>query len=253
MISRRVFGRTASREGEPIRYGGRIGDSGYYRVYARNSGSNALTDSAGHPAADSSGLFHTGMRADWKSSREDELSPWDDIYAGSEGQTVAGLLSITPPVTGSFNDRTSILGGNLQGRWHRASPDRFDTTVLAYFTGEDRKGVLDFDRDTIAAEVVQHLAVSRHDLIWGGVFLQDEIAMVRDRVWLTLGSKLEHNAYSGFALQPNVRLLWIFRPHQTFWRANSQQRKRLCGPQRDERSGIGFREPCTSSGRSCSF
>ena len=35
-------------------------------------------------------------------------------------------------------------------------------------------------------------------------FLQDEISIIRDRVRLTLGSKFEHNDYTGFEAQPGV-------------------------------------------------
>src|SRR4029077_12290311 len=38
-------------------------------------------------------------------------------------------------------------------------------------------------------------------------------------VALTLGSKFEHNIYSGFEIQPNARLLWTPTPHQTLWAA----------------------------------
>ena len=36
------------------------------------------------------------------------------------------------------------------------------------------------------------------------VFAQDEIAVVRDALWLTLGSKVEHNNDSGIEIQPSV-------------------------------------------------
>jgi iron complex outermembrane receptor protein len=236
-----------------VRHGGRLGSSGYYRVFVKNSGSDALTDDAGHSSSDSSRLIHGGFRGDWKNARHDDISLWADLYGGSAGQTVDGILSLHPAAVGTFNDRTSILGGNLQGLWHHASSQRFDTTVLSYFTSESRNqtGILDYERNTLDTEIVQHLAAgSRNDLIWGsdyrmdtdrttgsvnisydpanrttnlfGVFLQDEIVLAADRLWLTLGSKLEHNSYSGFALQPNVRLLWTFLPRHSIWAAISQ-------------------------------
>ncbi len=48
-------------------------------------------------------------------------------------------------------------------------------------------------------------------------FVQDQIPLVADHIWLTLGSKFEHNNYTGFELQPNVRLLWTPTAHQSAW------------------------------------
>jgi iron complex outermembrane receptor protein len=48
-------------------------------------------------------------------------------------------------------------------------------------------------------------------------FVQDEIVLVEKRLVLTLGSKFEHNDFTGFELQPSARLLWTPNPKQSFW------------------------------------
>jgi iron complex outermembrane receptor protein len=53
-------------------------------------------------------------------------------------------------------------------------------------------------------------------------FLQDEIALVRDKLKLTLGSKLEHNDYTGFEVQPSGRIAWLPTDRQTVWAAASR-------------------------------
>src|SRR5580700_2325730 len=50
-------------------------------------------------------------------------------------------------------------------------------------------------------------------------FVQYELAIVRDKLTLTGGTKLEHNNFSGFEYQPSVRLLWTPTEHQSFWAA----------------------------------
>ena len=52
-------------------------------------------------------------------------------------------------------------------------------------------------------------------------FLQDEISLVHS-LRLTLGSKFEHNAFTGFEFEPNVRLLWTMTPNQSIWIAVSR-------------------------------
>jgi iron complex outermembrane receptor protein len=53
-------------------------------------------------------------------------------------------------------------------------------------------------------------------------FVQDEIALSRDRLHLTLGTKVEHNDYTGFEVEPSVRLAWRPDLQQTIWGAVSR-------------------------------
>lgn len=54
------------------------------------------------------------------------------------------------------------------------------------------------------------------------VFVQDEIAFLQEAVRLTIGSKFEHNNYTGVEVQPNVRLLWTPNEQHTLWTAVSR-------------------------------
>ncbi len=52
-------------------------------------------------------------------------------------------------------------------------------------------------------------------------FLQDEIALTTGLA-LTVGSKIEHNDYTGFEYEPNVRLQWSWVQSQSLWAAISR-------------------------------
>jgi iron complex outermembrane receptor protein len=52
-------------------------------------------------------------------------------------------------------------------------------------------------------------------------FVQDEISLPHS-VRLTLGTKLEHNDFSGFEAQPSVRAAWDLSDTQTLWGAVSR-------------------------------
>ena len=180
------------------------------------------------------------------------LTVQGDIYRGRLGTTVPGIISLSPPVSGLFIDKTINTGGNLIGRWSRTSAS-LDTTVQGYFDLANRNeiGVLGEFRHTFDLEFLQHYHPgNRHDMLWGsdfryntdntvgsinisfnpagrstelyGVFAQDEIALVPAKLKLTLGTKLEHNYYSGFALQPNGRLIWIPNERSSTWIAISR-------------------------------
>jgi iron complex outermembrane receptor protein len=53
-------------------------------------------------------------------------------------------------------------------------------------------------------------------------FVQDEITVVPERVEFTIGTKLEHNVYSGLEVEPSARLAWTPDARQTFWAAVSR-------------------------------
>jgi iron complex outermembrane receptor protein len=55
------------------------------------------------------------------------------------------------------------------------------------------------------------------DRLFSG-FAQDEIRL-GDSAWLTVGSKLEHKAYTGFELEPSLRFAWTPLPRHAFWAA----------------------------------
>jgi len=244
-------GGTQEGDSTAVRYGGTAGTRGFYRVFAKYINREEFTASPGLEAADNWDVLRGGVRADWSLSARDDLTIEGNLYSGNEGQTVPGLLTIAPTAggsfTGTFNDRTNMSGGDVLGRWHHASSDRFDTTVQMYGERAARNltGVLEELRYTADLEVEQHFGTGRHNLVWGGdyrysrdntvgslnisfhpanratnlfgAFMQDDITLVPDRLRVTLGGKLEHNSYSGFAVQPNFRLLWTPQPRSAVW------------------------------------
>lgn len=244
-------GGSQERANSAVRYGGEVGTLGSYRIFAKYINRNAFTDSSGRKAADNGNVLRGGFRVDLNLSARDDLSVESDLYSGNEGQTVTGLRSLTPNAAGNFlqtfDNRTAISGGDVLGRWRHNSSDRFDTTVQLYAEVDNRSQQTLFGefRHTGDLEIFQHLNKERHDLVWGldyrysadrtvgslnisfdpanratslfGAFLQDEITLVPDRLRVTVGAKLEHNAYSGFALDPNFRLLWTPQAHYSAW------------------------------------
>jgi iron complex outermembrane receptor protein len=57
---------------------------------------------------------------------------------------------------------------------------------------------------------------------WFTGFVQDEIALVPDRLHVALGTKVEHNDYTGFEIEPSGRLSWQVSPSALLWTAVSR-------------------------------
>jgi iron complex outermembrane recepter protein len=245
-------GAIQDRDSGTTRYGGALGSRGYYRVYGKYFNRDGSPHPSGGVAGDGWHDLRGGFRADWNIPDGTKLTVQGDLYRGRVGTTVPGLLSISPPLAGLFVDKTMTTGGNVLGRWTRTS-DHLDTTVQAYFdlANRNESAVLGEFRHTFDLEALaRYHRGGRHELIYGGdfrynadrtvgslnisynpasrstqlygVFGQDEISLLPNRLKLTLGSKIEHNYYSGFAVQPDFRMTWLSSERTSTWIAISR-------------------------------
>jgi iron complex outermembrane receptor protein len=73
-------------------------------------------------------------------------------------------------------------------------------------------------------------------------FVQDEIAL-SSRLSLTVGTKIEHNDYTGFEAEPSGRLKWTIAPTQLLWAAVSRAVRMPARVDRDERLGTPALSP----------
>jgi iron complex outermembrane receptor protein len=234
------------------RYGGTMGEDVSYRVFAKYLDHSDSSDLKGQEANDGWHLLHGGFRMDGSLTQKDSLTVQGDIYTGREGATFGHIASIATSNYENVPGSTDLSGGNVLGRWHHVISSRFDTTTQFYFDRYTRSGPqLIEDRHTIDFDYQQHLILgSRHDLVWGAgyrhsadrivgtidesfipsaqslqlfsAFVQDEITLTPERVYLTVGTKLEHNDYTGFEFEPSIRMAWTPNGRNTLWAAVSE-------------------------------
>ena len=234
-----------------LRYGNTTSSGKNFRVYGKfhSTDSGKAIDLGSIPPAahDDHEMLQAGFRMDWDHGHANSYTIQGDVYGSNSGQQL--LLASSPtPVT----EDAEYSGGNLLYRWtHRAGPDS-DYTLQAYFDGVSLKSAaLIEDRNTLDIDFQQHRGIGkRHDLVWGlnyrsirdhpeasqiyslnppsrtvnlfTAFIQDEIGLLKDRLKLTLGSKFEHNEFTGFEAQPNIRMAWQTDAGNTLWGAVSR-------------------------------
>jgi iron complex outermembrane receptor protein len=102
-----------------------------------------------------------------------------------------------------------------------------DLTFQHQFALGDRNQVIwglgyRVNNDTEINTPTMAFAADRQTLNLFSGFVQDEIALVKDRLSLTLGSKVEDNGYTGFECEPGARLLWTPGEHHSFWASVSR-------------------------------
>ncbi len=234
-----------------LRYGHALGNRGAYRAYAKYFDRDASWRATGEEARDAWDAGRGGFRADWGLGATDALVVQGDVYDGDEDDTVTEPV-LGAPYAQSFEIETDASGGNLLGRWEHRLPGGsdaelqvyFDRTRRAYGSGLERRTTYDLDFQHRVA------AGARQEVVWGlgyratvdsnrdtfttlfdpprrgvtlaSAFVQDDVWLSPDGFRLTLGSKFEHNSYTGFEVQPTIRLLWPARPRQTLWAAVSR-------------------------------
>ncbi|MCP4695113.1 MAG: TonB-dependent receptor, partial [Desulfobacterales bacterium] len=77
-------------------------------------------------------------------------------------------------------------------------------------------------RDHLKAVKTVYVRPTRRTLELFSVFIQDQVTLVDDKLWLILGSKFEESYYTGWEVQPTGRLLWKPREGCAFWAAVSR-------------------------------
>ncbi len=233
-------GGTEERAFGGARYGVKTGSDSYLRVYGkgqkRDDGfiKNEDTD-------DSSQFAQGGFRFDSELEDRSSLTFQGDAYEGEQGFKDAD----TQP-------DQETTGGNLLVNWSKALADNSRLQMLMYWDHTE----LDFSflgerRDSIGSNVEylfyltpaqkvvtgmlyrytsddirnsEMLALepdSRSDHLVSG-FVEDTVEVIKEKLFVTLGTKLSYNDYTGFEIYPTARFSSLLNESNSFWGAISR-------------------------------
>ncbi|HEY5551929.1 MAG TPA: TonB-dependent receptor [Opitutaceae bacterium] len=220
-----------------VRYGSKIGESTYFRVHGTYRLNDDFQQANGQSANDRWDLKQGGFRVDHYRKNNGHLTWQGDAYAGE------------------LADGTGDLNGfNTLGRWTQTLFERSSYEVQAFLDHTLRNDSLAKGSVDTADLTFQHTfgLGERNDVIWGfgyrftatrltranspavtilddnvplhlySAFIQDEFQIIPDQLTFTLGTKVEHNDFTGIEVQPSARL--VFKPagNQTVWAAASR-------------------------------
>jgi iron complex outermembrane receptor protein len=244
-----------------IRYGGTIKEGLTYRAYVKyfNRDDFKLPNGGGD-AADEWDMFRGGFRSDWKISDGNSVRLQGDAYSGTTGQSVQVPVPPVPlapppwPIV-TLTGRGKVAGGNVLGSYAHVFSDSSDLRLQLYYDRTERTDQVHQEfRDTYDLDFQHRFELgSRQEWIWGvgyrlstdslgpgrgpiqtisffpaerhdqlfSAFAQDVIKL-REDLKFTLGTKVEHNSYTGWELQPNARLIWDPNEKNSLWTAVSR-------------------------------
>ena len=151
-----------------VRYGGRLGEHGRYRVYAKGFARDGFVDAAGGPGNDDWQMGRGGFRGDWRLGAVSELTVQGDLFSGDAGQ-ILRFPTLEPPFGRLVKDDTEVSGGNLLGRWQRSLGERGDLKLQLYgdwFARTDSLG--DWEYEIYDADFQHRFAWGvRQEIVWG--------------------------------------------------------------------------------------
>jgi len=227
-----------------LRYGGALGDNGYFRVYGKGFSRDNAKDFFARKI-DNYEQLRGGFRADMDMANG-EWTLQGDIYRGHEGKQ-RSLILPAAPFSQTVNDLINVAGGNILSRWTSGG-----LSVQAYYDKVRRdQATFVENRDTFDFDLkYHHDPFGIHDVQWGlgyrltrsdlpggltisfnpdkrsdslfSAFVQDEITLIPEALSLTLGSRFEKNDLSGYEFAPSARLLWHVTDTQQLWGAVSR-------------------------------
>jgi iron complex outermembrane receptor protein len=222
-----------------FRYGGRLGARGHFRIYAKHLDFDGTIRPNGTDSRNRWVFSQTGFRSDLQPGGGSTLTVQGDLYTGWVEQTTSA--------------RGEYDGGNLLVRW--VIPVGESTvTAKTYYDSARRGAPTTFGDhlDTLDFDLQQEMPFGQrhHRLVWGAghrassdrvrnlatqafipadfthrlwtAFVHTEFELLPRSLRLTVGTKYEHNNYTGSDHQPNVRLAWLLAQHQTLWVAASR-------------------------------
>jgi iron complex outermembrane recepter protein len=236
-----------------FRYGTKVGEDTTARAYVKgfNRGTNTHL-SSGERAGDNWDKVQGGFRLDSQLNTQDTVKFQGDIYQANINQSSI-FQQVASPFVFTQKDKAETYGGNVLGRYqHTFSPESDYSLQFYYDTYTRNEAEYSDSRDTLDLDFQHRFTLfDWHEIVWGlnyryghdniesrklqngstifsvtptsvndqvySGFIQDELTLIDNKLWLTIGSKFEHNDYSGFEGQPSARIMWAPYNQHRLW------------------------------------
>ena len=251
-------GGTEERGFGAVRYGGKLGGRSYFRVWGKYLNRDGSSQVGTGAQPDRWDLPHGGVRFDLQPSASSRLMLSADGYHTKRlGESTRVPVMELPTAPNVLPGREVAGDGEASGAHLIARYER-DTsgggfTAQTYYERQHRRvfAGIQLDRDVADLDLrYRHKAGARHELMAGlawhyvddrtergqligtvppgrtfstfSGFLQDTIALRPERLSLMVGSKFEHNDFTGVEYQPSARVAFTPGDRHTFWAALSR-------------------------------
>lgn len=242
---------TVEQDFASLRYGGKLGQDTFYRISGKYFDRDAGKLASGRESNDNWSLGEGSFRIDSKLDEDDSIELSGNLFE-NHTRSLTHMRLLLPPYAPVRPLDLDFVGGHLMARWsHEFTEDSKMQLQTYYDHAEFVSQRIDDNCDTFDVDFQhQFRAGERHGMVWGlgfryiddsaentefmkieppnngfglfSAFLSDEIALVEDRLRLSVGSKFEYNDFTGSEIQPSVSLTWTPDERNTVWTAVSR-------------------------------
>lgn len=260
-----------------FRYDDKVNEDFHYRFYVKHKKNDSSVDiNDQNSSYDENDLNQLGFRAEWQSSANN----WQlrgDVYKGQVEQSQPIAVVTPAPDVINVDRENQVSGFNLFGKWTHHYSDDASWSLQAYFDRARRQdtATVDIKVDTVDIDFKHQFKLAdRHQIIWGigyrqilddlqgklsvsftpnrrqthreNIFIQDEISIIPGKFSLIVGSQFEHNDFTGYEVQPNIRAKWHVDDQSLAWASVS---KGLAIPDRStENARVNIRSAPVTTG-----
>jgi iron complex outermembrane recepter protein len=222
-----------------LRYGGKISEDVFFKVYGMAFKKDNTINVDESSVNDAWTMAQGGFEVDWNATEKDAVTLQSNLY--DDRPNPDGTEAIV------------ARGQNVIGRWTHARSENSNYQLQVYYdkTWRDFRNGFTEKLKTYDVDWQHRFSLgTRHEIVWGvgyrlmdhkventellrfepshkhlhlyNIFVQDQIAVIEDRLQFTIGSKFEHNSFTGLQVQPNGRFALSMFENQTLWIAVSQ-------------------------------
>ena len=228
-----------------VRYGGRFGSNGTFRVFGKALNDNSLDSS---DLNDGWKDLRGGFRADWITPRDALMlsgSANSEHVGHNWGQPI-----YSPPYSQTTATRVPVSDANILANWQKTSGPGKGAEMQLYYSHDrrDDPGIGE-NHETLSADFKVPISLSTSNRLTVGAgyrttrdtyqsgfyvqlpgqfnedllsaYLHDEWKL-RPDLMFAFGARMEHNPFTGWEFQPSASLAWNSSQRSTLWAAVSR-------------------------------
>lgn len=230
-----------------VRQGWKLGEGTFGRVYVRGDANEAMRLPNGLPAGDASRSLQGGFRFDGELPSDTHWTIEGNVTRlENDYDYQLPSLEAAPSYLLHVVGVEKVTQADVLGRWERRTPEGGLYRLQGFLDSNERRGPIFSTRVRIADLEWQHSLTlgERHRLDWGltarytqirtedrwvsfspasdtqlllGAYVQDQVTLAPEHLFLTLGMKVEDSSVSGPEALPGVKLSWVPSSAHTFW------------------------------------
>jgi iron complex outermembrane receptor protein len=233
-----------------VRYGFKVADDGYARVYGKYSSHD---DAPG--GEDGYDFTQAGFRSDfgWNNHLDHLTVEGNYFYGNMSDRVTIPVLTNEPPYSRTLVNTFPTRGGDVLLRWTHPLGEDSELSAQAFADHHEHDEFPEPAKESHFDVELQHRLVlpylqqfqyglgyrylptsvqqvdpsyafvpdSRHYQLFTS-FVQDQISFLDDKVRFVMGSRFEYNEPTGWDVLPNARLAWLPSEQHTLWAAVSR-------------------------------